>query len=142
MMPRRQYLIHSGDWTQISGVVKEIKCDSSVFSCLRFDTVHRTKQVLILDDIFADSDHLVDTLTHEVVRRILGVHSFFLFLFFVSTSQEDFFGKSAETAMFVVFHVGKVADVYNGKYSNKVFIVPFEPELISLKRKKKQLQQH
>ena len=22
--------------------------------------------------------------------------------------------------MFVVFHVGKVADVYNGKYSNKV----------------------
>jgi len=91
MMPRRQYLIHSGDWTQISGVVKEIKCDSSVFSCLRFDTVHRTKQVLILDDIFADSDHLVDTLTHEVVRRILGVHSFFLFLFFVSMSQEDFF---------------------------------------------------
>lgn len=49
--------------------------------------------------------------------------------------SEEFFGTVLKLQGLWFFHVGKVADVYNGKYSNKVCIVPLEPALISIDRK-------
>lgn len=97
-------------------------------SCLQLDTVHRAKQVLISVDIFFGGLRpCCGYSKHEVMKRIFGAHSFFLFVFVVSWQGFFFSGTVLKLKGLWFFHVGKVADVYDRKYSNKVCIVPFEP---------------